>query len=88
MDNSKLKLDGVTFKYGLADGIRRGGDKTFAIYRHADGSTENVSYNEIKAEAEALMEKLKASGLKKGDRLGVITTMRPWWYSILYAALF
>ena len=58
MDNSKLKLDGVTFKYGLADGIRRGGDKTFAIYRHADGSTENVSYNEIKAEAEALMEKL------------------------------
>lgn len=88
MDNSKLKLEGVTFRYGLADGIARGGDKTFAIYRRADGSTEYVSYNEIKAEGEALMEKLRASGLKKGDRLGVITTMRPWWYSILYAALF
>ena len=88
MDNSKLKLDDVTFRYGLKDGLERGGDKTFAIYRRADGSTEYVSYNEIKAQGEALIEKLKASGLKKGDRLGVITTMRPWWYSILYAALF
>lgn len=71
----------------LADGIARGGDKTFAIYQHADGSRQNVSYNEISAEAFALLDRLKAAGLKKGDRLAVISALRPWWYSVLYAAL-
>ena len=87
MDNSKLKLENTSFKYMLTNGIERGADRSFAIYRKADGSTENISYNEIKEEGEALLKKLQDSGLKKGDRLGVITIMRPWWYSILYAAV-
>ena len=69
------------------DGIRRGGDKTFAIYRHADGSTQEVSYNEIDAESIALLEKMQAAGLKKGDRVAVISALRPWWYSLTYACL-
>lgn len=86
--NHKLKTEDLSLPFIIKDAIERGGDKTFAIYKQADGSIENVSYNEIKEEGEALLERLKKSGLKKGDRLGVITTMRPWWYSILYAALY
>ena len=89
MDKSfVLKTENVWLPDMVKEAIERGGDNTFAIYRHADGSTENVSYNEIGRVGEALLKKLKAAGLKKGDRLGVVTTMRPWWYSILYAALF
>ncbi len=71
----------------VLDGFERGGDKTFAIYQRADGSREEYSYNDIYAEGQALLEKLQASGLRKGDRLAVVSAMRPWWYSVLYAAL-
>ncbi len=71
----------------IVDGIRRGGDKTFAIYQRADGTRQEISYNHIREQGELLMERLEMAGVKKGDRLGVISAMRPWWYSILYAAL-
>ena len=71
----------------VEDGLLRGGDKTFAILMHSDGSRQDVSYKEIREQGIALMEKLAAAGVKKGDRLGVISALRPWWYSVLYAAL-
>ena len=71
----------------LSDGFERGGDKAFAIFQRADGTRQEVSYNAIKQEGLLLIEKLKAAGLKKGDRLAVICAMRPVWYSLLYAAL-
>ena len=70
-----------------ADGIARGGDKTFAIYQHADGTRQEVSYNEIDREATLLKEKMAAAGLKKGDRVAVISALRPWWYALTYACL-
>ena len=70
-----------------ADGIARGGDKTFAVYQHADGTRQEVSYHEIGAEADRLKAVLSDAGLKKGDRIAVISAMRPWWYSLVYACL-
>lgn len=71
----------------IADGLARGGEKTFAIYQYADGSRKEISYREIQSEGNALLQKLKKAGLRKGDRLAVASAMRPWWYSLLYAAL-
>lgn len=70
-----------------ADGITRGGDKTFAIYRHADGTTEEISYNTIQEESDALLEKMALAELHSGDRIAVISSLRPWWYSLTYACL-
>ena len=69
------------------DGILRGQDNTFAIYQHADGSRFTYSYNYICNQSDKLIEKLKAAGLKKGDRIGVIAALRPWWFSLTYACL-
>ena len=71
----------------LEDAFARGGSKTFAIFRRADGSTDEVSYSAIREDGIALAEKLKAAGLCEGDRLAVITALRPCWFSLLYAAL-
>ena len=70
-----------------ADGIRRGGDSTFAIYQHADGTRQEVSYNEIAEQSDILMGRLKDAGLNPGDRIAVISSLRPWWYSLTYACL-
>lgn len=71
----------------LEDGMRRGGEKAFALYQRADGSIMEISYAALYIESKNLLRKLQESGLQKGDRIGVIATMRPWWYSLLYAAL-
>ena len=71
----------------LREGFERGGDKTFVIYQHADGSRESCSYASLRAEAEELCSRLAATGLKKGDRLAVISSLRPWWYSVYFAAV-
>ena len=68
-------------------GLERGGEKTFAIYQHADGSREEVSYAEIQEASDRLVEKLASFGLQKGDRVAVIASLRPWWYSLKYACL-
>lgn len=69
------------------EGILRGGDNTFAIYQHANGVREEVTYNAIAAESDSLLKKMYNSGLKKGDRVAVISALRPWWYSLTYACL-
>ena len=69
------------------EGFERGGDKAFALYQRADGTREEVSYNTIKKEGLSLAEKLKKAGLVKGDRVAVVSAMRPWWYSVEYACL-
>ena len=69
------------------DGIARGADGTFAVYQHADGTREEISYNEIASQSEKLLERMTASGLVRGDRVGVISSLRPWWYSLTYACL-
>ena len=71
----------------LADGCNRGGKETFVIYQRSDGTRQDVTYREIQQEAQALLQKLKRAGLHKGDRLAVVSAMRPWWFSLLYAAL-
>lgn len=71
----------------VSEGLERGGDRTFIYYLTADGYCREISYTAIRCQGEALIEKLRAAGLKKGDRLAVISALRPFWYSILYAAL-
>ena len=71
----------------VTDGLNRGGKNTFVIYQHSDGSRQEISYREIQIEGQNLITRLKRAGVKRGDRLAVICAMRPWWYSILYAAL-
>ena len=69
------------------EGIERGQNKTFVIYQRANGDREEFSYNQILKESDKLIEKLKKAGLKKGDRVGVIASLRPMWYALSYACL-
>ena len=70
----------------LEDGLRRGGEKTFVIYQHADGKREEISYESIRLVGERLAQRLEQAGLRKGDRLGIVSALRPYWYSLFYAA--
>ena len=71
----------------VSEGLIRGEDKTFVYFLRSDGTREEIKYSEIKQQGDELLERLRAAGLKKGDRLAVISVLRPWWYCILYAAL-
>ena len=71
----------------FADGIKRGKDSTFAIYQKANGSREEYSYNYLSQQTDKLLQTMKKAGLKKGDRIGVISSLRPWWFSLHYACL-
>ena len=68
-------------------GIERGQDKTFAILQRANGTREEFSYNYINEQTNKLIARLEETGLKKGDRIAVISALRPWWYSLAYACL-
>ena len=69
------------------DGIARGKDKTFVIYQRADGRREEISYNDILRESDKLIDVLRKAGLRKGDRIGVISSLRPYWYALSYTCL-
>ena len=69
------------------DGVERGKDKTAIIYQKANGDREEFSYNKIKEETNDILKRLKEAGLKKGDRIGVVSSLRPYWYSVIYACL-
>jgi len=69
------------------DGISRGGDNTFAIFQRANGANEEYSYNYILEQSDILIKKIEKTGLKKGDRIAVVSSLRPWWYSLTYACL-
>lgn len=71
----------------VSEGLERGGEKTFVFYLRTDGTREEIRYSDIKEQGEKLLKKIKAAGIKKGDRLAVISALRPWWYCVLYAAL-
>ena len=71
----------------VSGGLERGGEKTFVFYIRADGTRQELSFSNIKEQGDALLMKLQNAGLKKGDRLAVISALRPWWFSVLYAAL-
>ena len=70
-----------------ADGIARGGEKAFVIYQHANGTREEITYNQIAEESDRLLVKMKEAGLQKGDRVAVISSLRPFWYSLSYTCL-
>lgn len=73
--------------YMYDDAIERGKDNTFIIFQRMSGAREEYSFNYIKEQAELLRIKLKNAGLKKGDRIGVVSSLRPWWFSLSYACL-
>ena len=63
MDNRSLFTGKLTVQEMLDSGLRRGGDKIFAIYQHADGSREEVSYRRIREAGERLLERQEAEAL-------------------------
>lgn len=69
------------------DAIKRGKDKTFIVFQRVSGIREEYSFNYIKEQANLLSTKLKEAGLKKGDRIGVVSSLRPWWFSLSYVCL-
>ena len=85
LDNSVLFQGKLNVPDMLKSGLERGGDSVFAIYQHADGSREEISYCRIREEGERLAEKLASAGLRRGDRIGIVSALRPWWYSLYYA---
>ncbi|GEM_PF-3191740 len=70
----------------LEEGLLRGGENSFIIYQHADGSREEISYATIRMAGEHLARRLEQAGLQKGDRLGIVSALRPYWYALYYAA--
>lgn len=83
----KLKFENLDMLSMYKDGIKRGKDDTFAIYVRKDGKREKYSYNYIQSEANKLSAKLKEAGLRKGDRIGVISSLRPWWFALSLVCL-
>ena len=69
------------------EGIERGQEKTFVIYQKANGERVEYSYNAILKASNALLDKMHKAGLKKGDRVAVISSLRPFWYALSYACL-
>ena len=69
------------------DGFKKGQDKTFIVYQRINGTREEYTFNQIVGESKALDIKLKNAGLKKGDRIAVISTMRPLWYALTYTCI-
>ena len=69
------------------DAIERGKDSAFAIYQRIDGRRQEYSFNYVSNQAETLLENMKKAGLKKGDRVGVISALRPWWFALHLACL-
>ena len=69
------------------DVVEKGKDKIFAIYQRIDGSRREFSYNYVAEQAKNLSAKLKKAGLKKGDRIGVVSSLRPAWFALHYVAL-
>ena len=67
--------------------IERGQDKTFAIYQRVDGTREEYSFNYIDAQTDLLIDKIKKAGIQKGDRIAVVSSLRPWWFALKYACL-
>lgn len=83
----ELNFNNLTLLDVFKDGIERGKDSVFAIYQKADGNRQEFSYNYIASQADNLLIRMKESGLQKGDRIGVISTLNPWWFAIHYACL-
>lgn len=69
------------------DGILRGKDNTFVVYQRYDGKRSEYSYNYIKEQTDKLIDKLNKAGLKKGDSIAVVSSLRPWWYALSYTCL-
>lgn len=80
--NKKLWLPDM-----LEDSFARGGDRVFTILQRADGSREETTFAEVKQAGLELEARLQEAGLKKGDRIAVVCSLQPWWFSLLYAAL-
>lgn len=83
----ELNFSNLTLLDVFKNGIERGKDSIFAIYQRVDGSRQEFSYNYIAKQADELLIKMKQAGLTKGDRIGVISTLNPWWFAIHYACL-
>ena len=83
----ELNFSNLSLLDVFKDGIERGKDSTFAIYQKTDGTRQEFSYNYIASQADNLLIRMKEAGLQKGDRIGVISTLNPWWFAIHYACL-
>ncbi|MGI9482406.1 MAG: AMP-binding protein [Hyphomicrobiales bacterium] len=47
-------------------------DRTALIYKHSDGSVENISYGRLRAEANQLANLLNRAGIGAGDRVAIL----------------
>lgn len=82
-----MNIDNLDLLQMYEEGIENGKDKTFAVYQRVDGRRENYTYDFVVKESNKLIEKLEKAGLKKGDRVGVISALRPMWFALHYACL-
>ena len=83
----ELNFSNLTLLDVFKDGIERGKDSIFAIYQRVDGTRQEYSYNYVAKQADNLLKRMKSAGLQKGDRIGVVSSLNPWWFAIHYACL-
>ena len=69
------------------ESIEKGKDASYVVYQRINGTREEYSFNYLNEQATLLLEKMKNAGLKKGDRVAVISSLRPWWFPLHYACL-
>ena len=51
----------------------------YALLRKVDGQYRGISHDELKADVEALAAYLHSIGVRKGDRVGILSENRPAW---------
>ena len=69
------------------ESIERGKDKPYCVYQRIDGSRQEFSFEYLDTQAKDLLAKMRQAGLQKGDRIGVVSALRPWWFALHYACL-
>ena len=82
-----MEIENLNLLQMYEQAIASGKDKTFSIYQRVNGTRESYTYQDVQTETNKLIEKLEKAGLKKGDRIGVISSLRPMWYALHYACL-
>ena len=71
----------------ILDGFRRGGDKRQFLFRDASGEEREKTFADVRRDTEALGAYLRTLGVKKGDRIAILSENSYFWNVAYYAGI-